>query len=140
MTRANLVIFLVTAFFLCVLLGLRASLRHITPAPTSSEPRTVTVVPIKPDNPRMPAPAVSAPAPVATAPRPITVVPVKPDSTQIPAPAVSVPLATEPRAITVVPVKPAPVTDPRQISTIRIAPDAKPAGPGTPGGRGPDGQ
>ena len=117
MTRTNFVLFVVTALVLCVLLGVKASLRHAARAP-----------------------AVTAPA--AIEPRAVTVV--KPDSSQIPAPAVSVPLRvpTEPRVIPVVPFKPdaapAPSANPKPVSTVRPSPaSAVPRG----GGKGsPDGQ
>jgi hypothetical protein len=105
MTRTNFALFVVTALVLCVLLGLKASLRHAALVPPAT----------------------------ATAAKATTIVPVKPDARTVPAPAVSVPLAVEPRNVTVVPVKPAPTTDPR-ISTIYIAPRlGAPAGRGPDG-------
>jgi hypothetical protein len=110
MTRTNVVLFVATALVLCVLLGVKASLRH------------------------------AARAPAATAPKATTVVPVKPDTTMMPAPAVSVPLALEPRNLTVVPVKPAPAASSQPVSTSRAHPDAGPSAPRSGGRGSPDGQ
>ena len=50
MTRTNFVIFVVTALVLCVLLGVKASLRHaaLAPTPAVTVPKATTVVPVKP--------------------------------------------------------------------------------------------
>ena len=117
MTRTNFVLFVMTALVLCVLLGLKASLRHAARvpavlAPAAIEPRAVKVV--KPDSSQIPAPAVSVPLRVPTEPRVIQVMPIKPDAA------------------------PAPPANPKPGSTVRIAPAlAAPRG----GGKGsPDGQ
>ena len=71
MTRTNFVLFVMTALVLCVLLGLKASLRHAARvpaviAPAAIEPRAVKVV--KPD---------AAPAPPAN-PKPGSTVRITP--------------------------------------------------------------
>jgi hypothetical protein len=112
MTRTNFVLFVATALMLCVLLAVKASLRHATPAPT----------------------------PVVTAPKATTVVPIKPAPKMVPAPAVAVPLAIEPRNLTIVPVKPAPVVSSQPMSANRPRLGAAPAPPRAGGKGSPDGQ